>query len=56
MILMAKRELDALYCLSSLCLGTVIVPWVGLQSVFVVFPNRTHLLFWGCLSWLAEMA
>ena len=46
MILMAKRELDALYCLSSWCLGTVIVPWVGLQCVFVVFPDRTHLLFW----------
>ena len=55
-ILIAKRELDALHCLSSWCLGTVTVQWVGLQCVIVVFPDCTHLLFWDVLSWLAEMA
>ena len=48
-ILMGKRELVALLCLSSWCL--VMVEWlfpamhrVHLQSVIVVFPNHTHLL------------
>ena len=52
-ILMGKRELVAVLCLSSWCLMTVIVLWlfltvlwVGLQRVFVVFPDHTHLLFW----------
>ena len=49
-ILMGKRELVALLSLSSWCLVIVVwlffvVPWVCLQSVIVVFPDRTHLLF-----------
>ena len=49
-ILMGKRELDALLSLSSWCLVIVVwfflaVPWVCLQFVIVVFPDRTHLLF-----------
>ena len=47
---MGKRELLALFCLSSWCF--VIVVWlfltvqqVGLQFVIVVFPDYTHLLF-----------
>ena len=49
-ILIGKRELDALLCLSAWCL--VIVVWlfltkprVCLQFVVVVFPDHTHLLF-----------
>ena len=49
-ILMGRRELVALLCLSSWCL--VIVVWlfftfsqVCLQFVSVVFPDHTHLLF-----------
>ena len=49
-ILMEKRELVALICLSSWCL--VIVVWLFLtmqqlclQFVIVVFPDHTHLLF-----------
>ena len=49
-ILMGKRELVALLCLSSWCL--VIVVWLFLtmpqdclQFVIVVFPDHTHLLF-----------
>ena len=49
---MGKRELVALFCLSSWCLVTVIVlwlfltvPWIDLQCVIVVFPDHTHLLF-----------
>ena len=49
-ILMGKRELVALLSLSSWCLVIVVwlflaVPWVCLQSVIVVFPDHTHLLF-----------
>ena len=49
-ILMGKRELVALLRLSSWCLVIVVclflaVPWVCLQFVIVVFPDRTHLLF-----------
>ena len=46
-ILMGKRELDALLCLSSWCLVIVVwlflaVLWVCLQFVMVVFPDNTH--------------
>ena len=49
-ILMGKRELVAMLSLSSWCLVIVVwlflaVPWVCLQSVIVVFPDHTHLLF-----------
>ena len=49
-ILMGKRELDALLSLSSRCPVIVVwlflaVPWVCLQFVIVVFPDHTHLLF-----------
>ena len=49
-ILMGKRELDALLSLSSWCLVIVVwlflaVPWVCLQFVIVVFPDHTRLLF-----------
>ena len=49
-ILMGKRELVALLCLSSWCLLIVewlflAVPWVSLQFVIVVFPDPTHFLF-----------
>ena len=49
-ILMGKREPVALLRLSSWCLVIVVwlflsVPWVCLQFVIVVFPDRTHLLF-----------
>ena len=49
-ILMGKRELDALLNLSSWCLVMVerlflTVPWGCLQFVIVVFPDHTHLLF-----------
>ena len=47
-----KRELVALLLLSFLCVVTVTVlrlfhtmSWVGLQCVFVVFHDHTHLLF-----------
>ena len=48
-ILMGKRELVALLCLSSWCLVIVVwlfltVPWVCLWFVIVVFPDNTHLL------------
>ena len=48
-ILMRKRELVALLGLSSWYLVFVewffvAVPWVCLQFVIVVFPDRTHLL------------
>ena len=47
---MGKRGLVALLSLSSWCLVIVVwlffaVPWVCLQSVIVVFPDHTHLLF-----------
>ena len=49
-ILMGKRELVALLCLSSWCLAIVVwlfltMPRVCLQFVIVVFPDHTHLLF-----------
>ena len=51
-ILMGKRELAALLCVSSWCIVVVIVlvlfimvMWVGLLCVIVVFPDHTHLLF-----------
>ena len=57
-ILMGKRVLVSLLCLSSWCPVIVIVllffhtvPWVGLQSVIAVFPDHTHLLF---LIWSME--
>ena len=56
-ILMGKRELVALLNLSSWCLVMVerlflAVPWGCLQSVIVVFPDHTHLLFlYICKQW-----
>ena len=54
-ILMGKRELDALLGLSSWCFVVVVwlflaVPWVCLQFLSVLFPDHTHLLFFydGC--------
>ena len=49
-ILMGKRELVALLCLSSWCLVIVVwlfltMPWVCVQFVIVVFPDHTHLHF-----------
>ena len=49
-ILMGKRELVALFSLSSWCLVMVVwlflaVPWVCLRFVIVVFSEYTHLLF-----------
>ena len=51
-ILMVKRELVALFCLSSLCIVIIIIMWlfllvpcIGLQCVIVVYPDHTHLLF-----------
>ena len=49
-ILMGKRELVALLNLSFLCHVMVVwlflaVPWVCLQFVIVVFPDRIHLQF-----------
>ena len=49
-ILVGKRELVALLDLSSWCLVMVerlflAVPWGCLQSVIMVFPVHTHLLF-----------
>ena len=46
-ILMGKRELVALLCLSSWCLVIVVWPFltmprVCLQFVIVVFPDHTH--------------
>ena len=50
-ILMGKRELFDLLCLSSWCLVIVVwlfltMPRVCLQFASVVFPDHTHLLFW----------
>ena len=47
---MEKRELVPLLCLSSWCLVIVVwlsytMPLVYLQTVIVVFPDHTHLLF-----------
>ena len=49
-ILMGKRELDALHYLSSKCLAMVeglflAVPQGCLWFVIVLFPDHTHLLF-----------
>ena len=49
-ILMGKRELVALFNLSSWCLVMVerlflAVPWGCLWFVIVVLPDHTHLLF-----------
>ena len=49
-ILIGKRELVAMFSLSSLCLVIIVwlfltVPWVCLQFVIVVFPDHTHILF-----------
>ena len=49
-ILMGKRELVALFNLSSWChvmVGRLFltVSWVCLRFVIVVFPDHTHLLF-----------
>ena len=49
-ILMGKRELVALLCLSSWCLVIVVslfltMPRVCLQFVIVVFPDHTHFFF-----------
>ena len=49
-ILLRKKELVALLSLSFWCLVIVVwlfpaVPWVCLQVVIVVFPDRTHILF-----------
>ena len=49
-VLMGKRELVDLLCLSSWCLMIVVwvflvVPRACLQFVIVGFPNHTHLLF-----------
>ena len=51
-ILTGKRELVALLNLSSWCLVMVewpllVVLWGCFQFVIVVFPDHTHLLFWG---------
>ena len=50
-ILMGKRNLIALLSLSSWCLVIVVVflalSWVCPQFVIVVFPDYTHLLFYG---------
>ena len=52
---MGKRKLVALPSLSPWCLVIVVwlffgVPWVCLQFVIVIFPDHTHLLFWGFLK------
>ena len=49
-LVLPKRELVALLCLSSWCLMIIVwlflaVPLVCLQFVIVVFPDHTHLLF-----------
>ena len=49
-ILMGKRDLDALLSVSSWCLVIVVclffaAPMVCLQFVIMLFPNYTHLLF-----------
>ena len=54
-ILMGKRDLNALLNLSSWCFVMVerlflAVPWGCLQFVIVVFPDHTHLLFLNCLD------
>ena len=48
-ILKRNRKLVALLLLAYICIVTInvlwlfiTVPWVGLQSVIVVFPDHTH--------------
>ena len=53
-ILMRKRQLVALFSLSSWCHVIVVwlfltVPRVCLQFVIVVFPDHTHLVFKGLI-------
>ena len=53
LVLMGKRKLVALLCLTSECLVTALwlfltLSWVNLQSVFVVFRDHT-LAFLICL-------
>ena len=54
-ILMGKRELIALLCLSSRCLVIVVlfflmVPWDCLQFVIVVFSDHNCVLFFSIQS------
>ena len=49
-----KKKLVTLLLLVYRCIVTIsvvwlflTVPWVGLQCVIGVFPNHTHLLFYG---------
>ena len=54
-ILMGKRELVALLCLSSWCLMIVVwlflvVPQVCLQFVILVFPDHTHYFCYGIMT------
>ena len=44
-ILMGKRGLVVLHCLSFWWFVSVAVPWVCLQFVIVVFPDHTDLLY-----------
>ena len=59
-ILMGKRELVTLLCLSSGCRMIVVwlfltIPWVRLHFVIVVFPCHTYLLFLRCsIYWIAN--
>ena len=60
-ILMGKRELVALLNLSSWCLVVVkqlflALPLGCLQFVIVVFPDHTHLLFFGYRLFVNENA
>ena len=53
--LIGKRELVALLNLSPWCLVMVewlflAVPWGCLQFVIMVFPDHTHLLFYGSIT------
>ena len=59
-VLMGKRELVALLCLSSWCLMIVgwlflTMPWVCLQFVILVFPDHTQFFDFGCL-WSVNVA
>ena len=51
-ILKRKRKLVSLVLLPHRCIDTInvlllfhMIPWFGLHSVSVVFPDHTHLLF-----------
>ena len=51
----------SMLCLSFWCLVIVVwlfltMPWVCLQFVIVVFPDRTHLLFFVSMFWSGESA